>query len=98
MLQPQEHESTYQALLPFAAQPAGFDSLIPLWPAAQILGDIARYLSRPEAEGHYRHALAIAEKAHVQLWRDAATKRLRETAPGHSSHRANPSTASRAVA
>jgi DNA-binding SARP family transcriptional activator len=71
-------ESAYQALLPFAAQPAGADSLTPLWPAAQILGDIARYLALPEAEGHYRHALAIAQRAHVQPWREAAAKRLRE--------------------
>jgi hypothetical protein len=35
---------------------------MPLWPVAQILSDIARYLRHPEAEQHYRHALAIAEK------------------------------------
>jgi DNA-binding SARP family transcriptional activator len=72
-------ESAYQALLPFAAQPSGAESAAPLWPAAQILGDIARYLGLAAAEGHYRHALAIAEQARVQPWREAATRRLRET-------------------
>ncbi len=71
-------ESAYQALLPFAAQPSGAESSTPLWPAAQILGDIARYLGLAGAEGHYRHALAIAEHARVQPWREAATRRLRE--------------------
>jgi DNA-binding SARP family transcriptional activator len=71
-------ESTYQALVPFAAQPGGSNSLMPLWPVAQILGDIARYLDLPEVEQHYRHALAIGEKAHVQLWCEAATRSLRE--------------------
>jgi DNA-binding SARP family transcriptional activator len=71
-------ESAYQALLPFAARPAGSDSLTPLWPVAQILGDIARYLGVHGAEEHYRHALAIAEQARVQPWSEAATRRLRE--------------------
>lgn len=47
-----------------------------LWPAAQILGDLARHLGFPGAETHYRHALAIAEKARVQPWRDAAMRSL----------------------
>jgi hypothetical protein len=49
-----------------------------LWPAAQILGDLARYLRLPGAEAHYRHALAIAGRAHVEPWREAATRRLHE--------------------
>jgi DNA-binding SARP family transcriptional activator len=70
-------ESAYQALLPYAARPAGADTgAITLWPAAQILGDLARYLGLPGAEGHYRHALAIAEQAHVEPWREAAIRRL----------------------
>jgi DNA-binding SARP family transcriptional activator len=71
-------ESAYQELLPFPARPTGGETLTPLWPVAQILGDIARYLGLPGAEGHYRHALAIAEKANVQPWCDAATRRLRD--------------------
>jgi len=48
-------ESAYQALLPCAAQPVGAESLlITLWPAAQVLGDLARYLGLPGAEAHYR--------------------------------------------
>jgi hypothetical protein len=70
-------ESAYQALLPFAARPAGADTmLITLWPVAHILGDLARYLSIPGAQAHYRHALAIAEHAHVEPWREAAIRRL----------------------
>ena len=70
-------ESAYQALLPYAARPTGADTgLITLWPAAQILGDLARHFGFPGADAHYRHALAIAEKARVQPWRDAAMRRL----------------------
>ena len=70
-------ESAYQALLPFAARPAGADTvLITLWPVAQILGDPARYLGIPGAQAHYKHALAIAEHAHVEPWREAAIRRL----------------------
>ena len=70
--------SAYQALLPYAAQPVGAESmLITLWPAAQILGELARYLGLPGADAYYREALAIGERAGVQLWRDAAASRLR---------------------
>ena len=70
-------ESAYQALLPYAARPIGADTwLMTLWPAAQILGDLARYLRHPDAEAHYRHALVIAEHAHVEPWREAAMRRL----------------------
>ena len=68
-------ESAYQALLPFAARPAGADTmLVTLWPVAQILGDLARYLGIPGAQAHYEHALAIAEHAHVEPWCEAAIK------------------------
>ena len=68
-------ESAYQTLLPFAARPAGADTmLITLWPVAHILGDLARYLSIHGAQAHCKHALAIAEHAHVELWREAAIK------------------------
>ena len=70
-------ESAYQALLPFAARPAGADTmLITLWPVAHILGDLARYLGIPGARAHYKQALAIADHAHVEPWREAAIKRL----------------------
>ena len=70
-------ESAYQDLLPYAARPVGADSAtLTLWPAAQILGDLARHFCFPGAEAHYRHALAIAEQAHVEPWREAAMKRL----------------------
>jgi hypothetical protein len=54
-------ESAYQALLPYAARPAG-DSGFTLWPAAQILGDLARHLGLPGAQAHYKQALAVAER------------------------------------
>ena len=70
-------ESAYHGLLPYAARPTGADTgLITLWPAAQILGDLARHFGFPGADAHYRHALAIAEKTRVQPWRDAAMRRL----------------------
>ncbi len=70
-------ESAYQALLPYAARPAGSDTgAITLWPAAQVLGDLAGYLGLPGAEAHYRHALAIAGQAQVEPWREAAMRRL----------------------
>ena len=69
-------ESAYQSLLPFAARPVGDNMIVTLWPVAQILGDLARYLGLPGAQAHYQHALAIAERSHVELWREAAIKRL----------------------
>jgi DNA-binding SARP family transcriptional activator/tetratricopeptide (TPR) repeat protein len=70
-------ESAYDALLPFAGRPAGAETaLLTLGPAAQVLGDLARYLERPGAEAHYRHALAVADGADCQLWREAALRRL----------------------
>ena len=70
-------ESAYQDLLPYAARPVGADSAtLTLWPAALILGDLARHFCFPGAEAHYRHALAIAEQAHVEPWREAAMRRL----------------------
>jgi hypothetical protein len=47
-----------------------------LWPAAQILGDLASYLGLPAAQAHHEHALAIAEKANIEPWRAAARRRL----------------------
>jgi hypothetical protein len=77
-LDDREHaQSTYQALLPYAARPAGAETaVLTLGPVAQILGDLARYLGLPGADGHYRHALAIAEQARVEPWREAAMRRL----------------------
>jgi hypothetical protein len=70
-------ESAYRALLPFAARPTGAETgFLTLWPAAQILGDLAAYLGLPGAQAHYEHALAVAEKANVEPWRAAARCRL----------------------
>jgi DNA-binding SARP family transcriptional activator len=69
--------SAYDGLLPYAAQPAGTEStLVPCWPTALILGDLAQYLGLPGADAHYRDALAIGERAGVQPWLDAAARRL----------------------
>jgi DNA-binding SARP family transcriptional activator len=71
-------ESAYRDLLPYAARPVGADSMIAtLWPAAQILGDLAHHFRFPGAEAHYRKALAVAEQARVELWRQAAIRCLR---------------------
>jgi hypothetical protein len=73
-------ESSYEALLPFAARPAGADTgAISLWPAAQILGDLACYLDLPGADDHYRQALEVAVRAGVDSWAREARRRL--TAP-----------------
>jgi hypothetical protein len=69
--------SCYQELLPYAARPAGAQTgSMTLWPTAQILGDLARYLGADDARAHYRHALAIAEQSGVVPWRDAALRHL----------------------
>lgn len=58
-------------------QPLGAESLlVTLWPAAQLLGDLARYLGIPGADDHYRRALAIAERANAKPRREAALSRL----------------------
>jgi len=69
--------AAYQALLPFAGRPAGADTgAVTLWPAALILGDLARYLGHPGADAHYRQALAVAGQAGVRSWAQAARDRL----------------------
>jgi len=68
-------ESAYRALSPYPERAAGADTaMVTLWPTAQILGDLADYLGLPGAMAHYRHALAIAEQARVEAWREAAMK------------------------
>lgn len=63
--------------MPYSARPAGADTgVMTLWPTAQILGDLARYLGRSGARTHYMHALAIAERAQVEPWREDATRRI----------------------
>jgi DNA-binding SARP family transcriptional activator len=70
-------ESAYQALLPYAARPAGLETaMVSLWPTAQILGDLENYLGLPGAEQHYRQALDVADRTGVQLWREAALRHL----------------------
>jgi len=66
----------YDALRPYAAQPAGAEAMLPCWPTAQILGDLARHLGLPGADAHYQDALAIGERAGIPLWRHAAADRL----------------------
>ncbi|HEX4832649.1 MAG TPA: BTAD domain-containing putative transcriptional regulator [Trebonia sp.] len=83
-------QSAYQALLPHAARPAGAETgVLTLGPTVQVLGDLARYLGLPSAEGHYRHALAIAEQARVEPWREAATRRLSGPLSGRAARRAS---------
>jgi DNA-binding SARP family transcriptional activator len=73
----QRADSAYRALLPYAGRPLGADTAVmTLWPGAQILGDLARYLGLPSATAHFQHALTIAEQAKVQPWAQAARKRL----------------------
>jgi DNA-binding SARP family transcriptional activator len=70
-------DDAYDALLPFADRLPGAETgAMTLWPVAQILGDLARYLHFPGAEAHYQHALAIAERTRVELWREAAMRHL----------------------
>lgn len=79
-------DAVYEALLPFASRPAGADTgAMTLWPAALILGDLARYLGRPGALDHYRQALAVAGASGVRSWAQAASNRMRESAQGGSS-------------
>ncbi len=72
--------STYEALLPYSGRPAGSDTgVLTLWPVAQILGNLARYLGLPNVQAHYRDALALAERAQAYLWVQAAAKNLTPT-------------------
>ncbi len=74
-------EWAYQALLPYADRPTGADTgIMTLGPAAQILGDLAGYLGLPAANAHYQHAVVIAERAGVPLWRGAALQRMAQLA------------------
>jgi tetratricopeptide (TPR) repeat protein len=77
-------ESSYQALQPYAGRPAGAETgVMTLGPAAQILGDLARYLDLTGAEDHYRQALALGERAGVRAWTEAARQRLPLTPAQH---------------
>jgi hypothetical protein len=76
-------DAAYEALLPFANRPAGADTgAMTLWPTALILGDLARYLGRPGALDHYRHALTVADASGVPSWARAASDRMRASAQG----------------
>ncbi|WP_345563150.1 BTAD domain-containing putative transcriptional regulator [Nonomuraea rosea] len=68
-------EAAYEALLPLSAEPVGSTGYLAVWPTAQVLGELAAYLGRP-AEGHFRDALAVAERAGVRPWIDAAMERI----------------------
>lgn len=70
-------EAAYETLLPHAARPLGAQSgMISLWPAGQVLGDLAHYLGCDDPRVHYQQALATAEKAGVQPWIHAAEEAL----------------------
>ena len=74
-------EWAYGALLPYADRPTGADTgIMTLGPAAQILGDLAGYLGLPAANTHYQQALVVAERAGVALWREAAMRRMAQSA------------------
>ncbi|MFF4773588.1 BTAD domain-containing putative transcriptional regulator [Microtetraspora fusca] len=75
---------TYEALAPY---PEGLvtngTGLIPLWPVAQVLGDLAAFLGRAdEAAERYRTALRLATAAGATVWADAARQGLAVIARG----------------
>ncbi|MFI7707958.1 BTAD domain-containing putative transcriptional regulator [Nonomuraea sp. NPDC049480] len=74
-------EEAYERLLPLSAEPVGSTGYLAVWPTAQVLGDLAAYLGRP-AESHYREALAVAERAGVRPWIDAARAALGDRPDG----------------
>ncbi|MGH3303579.1 MAG: BTAD domain-containing putative transcriptional regulator [Streptosporangiaceae bacterium] len=76
-------DTTYHALVPFAARPAGADSgVATLGPVAQILGDLGRHLNLPGADAHFEQAQAVARKANAQLWADVARAAIADASEG----------------
>ncbi|WP_020674076.1 BTAD domain-containing putative transcriptional regulator [Amycolatopsis nigrescens] len=69
----------YAQLLPAAGELAGAGSgLLTLGPVAHYLGELSAALGRRDrAAGHYREALAIADKAGAPHWSTAARDALR---------------------
>ncbi|MFD1542057.1 AfsR/SARP family transcriptional regulator [Nonomuraea guangzhouensis] len=68
-------EEAYERLLPVSVEPVGSTGYLAVWPTAQVLGDLAACLGRP-VQPHYREALAVAERAGVRPWIDAARAAL----------------------
>ncbi|GAA1967891.1 BTAD domain-containing putative transcriptional regulator [Amycolatopsis minnesotensis] len=70
----------YARLLPAADELAGAGSgILTLRPVAHYLGDLASALGRREdAAGHYRQALAVADRAGAPHWAEAARAALSE--------------------
>lgn len=68
----------YRDLLPLESSPGGASSLsIVFRPVAQTLGDLARFLDRPDrARGHYLEAARVAAAWDSPLWADAARTAL----------------------
>nr|WP_268257256.1 AAA family ATPase [Streptomyces longispororuber] len=71
-------EASYQELLPGRDEVAGAGSgLLALGPVARELGDLAAALGRrADAAAHYRHALAVADRAGAPHWAAAARAAL----------------------
>ncbi|MET1034063.1 MAG: BTAD domain-containing putative transcriptional regulator [Arthrobacter sp.] len=63
-------EWAYKALEPYLDEVAAADTaVVAHGPVAQIAGDLALWLGlRADAVGHYRHALAVAERAESPYW------------------------------
>jgi hypothetical protein len=74
----EEAAVTYAALLPFAGRVAGIGTgSYALCPVAQVLGDLAALLGRPEdAAGHYRTAVEVALTCGSLPWRRTAEASL----------------------
>lgn len=75
----------YDRLLPAADELAGAGSgILTLRPVAHYLGDLASALGRrDDAVGHYRHALAVADRAGAAHWAEAARAALRGLSSGN---------------
>ncbi|MFJ8160146.1 BTAD domain-containing putative transcriptional regulator [Streptomyces sp. NPDC096136] len=77
-------EEVYEDLLPLEGLAGGASSLSLVFrPVAQTLGDLARFLDRPErARHHYREAARVAAAWDSPLWREAARTGLASLSPG----------------
>ncbi|WP_282797248.1 BTAD domain-containing putative transcriptional regulator [Streptomyces sp. CC224B] len=85
-------EASYRELLPGRDEVAGAGSgLLALGPVAQDLGDLAAALGRPvDAAAHYRHALAVSDRAGAPHWASAAGAALTAVRGCGDDHRDGP--------